>query len=87
VENKLKDEYTTPLGIRTFSFDAEKGFFLNDVPTKIKGVCMHHDLGCLGAAANAKKGASKLSAMAKGRKRKYNEDGTWTWFYPDADPA
>ena len=39
------------------------------------------------SAANAKKGASKLSAMAKGRKRKYNEDGTWTWFYPDADPA
>lgn len=46
------DSYDTPLGIRTFRFDAEKGFFLNEKPVKIKGVCMHHDLGCLGAAIN-----------------------------------
>ena len=63
VENKLKDEYTTPLGIRTFSFDAEKGFFLNDVPTKIKGVCMHHDLGCLGAAVNTRAIERQLQIM------------------------
>ena len=29
-----------------------KGFFLNDIPTKFKGVCNHHDLGPLGAAVN-----------------------------------
>lgn len=46
------DSYDSPLGIRTFRFDAEKGFFLNEKPLKIKGVCMHHDLGCLGAAIN-----------------------------------
>ena len=46
------DEYTTPLGVRSFSFDAEKGFILNGEQTKIKGVCMHHDLGCLGSAVN-----------------------------------
>lgn len=46
------DSYDSPLGVRTFRFDAEKGFFLNDKPVKIKGVCMHHDLGCLGAAIN-----------------------------------
>ena len=35
-----------------FNFDSKKGFFLNDKPVKIKGVCMHHDLGALGAAFN-----------------------------------
>ena len=49
---KLIDNYTTPLGVRSFSFDPEKGFTLNGKATKIKGVCMHHDLGCLGAAVN-----------------------------------
>lgn len=48
------DRYVTPVGIRTFSFDAAKGFVLNGKPTKINGVCMHHDLGCLGAAVNVR---------------------------------
>jgi hypothetical protein len=34
------------------------------------------------AADNARKGAEKLSAKVKGRKRLYKEDGTWTWQYP-----
>ena len=38
------------VGIRTFSFDPENGFFLNGTPTLFKGVCMHHDGGALGAA-------------------------------------
>lgn len=38
------------VGIRTFSFDANQGFFLNGIPTVFKGVCMHHDGGALGAA-------------------------------------
>lgn len=54
VDNKLSDHYVTPFGIRSFTFDAEKGFFLNGEHTKIKGVCMHHDLGCLGAAVNTR---------------------------------
>lgn len=32
---------------------------------------------------NARKGAAKLSNIAKGRKRLYKEDGTWTWVYPE----
>lgn len=44
------DETATPFGIRTLRFDPDKGFFLNDKPMKIKGVCIHHDAGCLGAA-------------------------------------
>lgn len=39
-------------GIRTVSIDCEKGFALNGHPRKIKGVCLHHDLGMLGAAIN-----------------------------------
>ena len=46
------DRYETTFGIRSFNFDAEKGFFLNNQPLKIKGVCLHHDLGALGAAFN-----------------------------------
>ena len=44
------DETETPFGIRTATFDPENGFFLNGVPTKLKGVCLHHDAGSLGAA-------------------------------------
>lgn len=46
------DEYFTPLGIRTFHFDAAKGFFFNARAMKILGVCMHHDLGAIGAVVN-----------------------------------
>ena len=53
-EGKQVDRYETPVGIRSFSFDAEKGFILNGRPMKINGVCMHHDLGCLGAAVNVR---------------------------------
>lgn len=51
-DNKLIDNYETPVGVRDFRFDAEKGFFLNGESVKIKGVCLHHDLGALGAAFN-----------------------------------
>jgi beta-galactosidase len=49
---RILDRYTTVFGIRTFYFDAAKGFFLNNKPLKILGVCNHHDLGALGAAVN-----------------------------------
>lgn len=38
------------VGIRTFHFDAKEGFFLNGISYLLKGVCVHHDAGCLGAA-------------------------------------
>lgn len=50
----LADTYETVTGIRTFEFDREKGFILNGEPVTIKGVCNHHDLGCLGAAVNTR---------------------------------
>ncbi|RLD77050.1 MAG: glycoside hydrolase family 2 [Bacteroidetes bacterium] len=51
-ENKILDDYDTPFGIRDFHFDPDSGFFLNKQNMKIKGVCIHHDLGSLGAALN-----------------------------------
>ncbi len=44
------DQYQTNFGIRSFYFDPKEGFFLNDQPLKIKGVCLHHDGGAVGAA-------------------------------------
>ena len=54
MNGKAVDTYETPLGIRSFSFDAKKGFLLNGKPEKILGVCNHHDLGCLGSAINTR---------------------------------
>ena len=53
-DDKLVDTYETTTGIRSFEFSADKGFVLNGEQVKIKGVCMHHDLGCLGAAVNTR---------------------------------
>ncbi|MBQ6653231.1 MAG: DUF4982 domain-containing protein [Prevotella sp.] len=46
------DELTMPLGIRTIALSKEHGFQLNGQSRKFKGVCLHHDLGPLGAAVN-----------------------------------
>ncbi|MBA7676757.1 Beta-galactosidase BoGH2A [subsurface metagenome] len=46
----IYDEYETSFGIREIRFDKDKGFLLNGQSVKMKGVCIHHDAGCLGAA-------------------------------------
>ena len=51
---KTVDVTHTPIGIRTIRFDADQGFFLNGQPIKLKGVCLHQDLGTLGVAVPAK---------------------------------
>jgi beta-galactosidase len=51
-ENTLKDTETIRFGVRIIKYSAEKGFELNGKTTKFKGVCLHHDLGPLGAAIN-----------------------------------
>ncbi|TCC99342.1 beta-galactosidase GalB [Pedobacter hiemivivus] len=60
---RLVDNYETPLGIRYFNFDAAKGFTLNGEYLKILGVCMHHDLGALGAAVNVRAMERQLEIM------------------------
>jgi len=54
IGSQIIDTYTTPLGIRYFNFDPDKGFSLNGKYMKILGVCDHHDLGSLGAAINTR---------------------------------
>ena len=61
--SKAVDNYETPLGFRFFHFDAEKGFSLNGKPTKILGVCLHHDNGALGAVENIHAVKRKLTIM------------------------
>ena len=46
------DEVTERVGIRTVLVSRDGGFQLNGVSRKLKGVCLHHDLGPLGAAVN-----------------------------------
>ncbi len=48
--NTTRDIYTTPFGIRTIRFDKDQGFFLNEKPVKLKGMCLHQDAGSLGTA-------------------------------------
>ncbi len=51
-DQELVDERQVRVGIRTVSVSREHGFQLNGVTRKIKGVCLHHDLGPLGAAVS-----------------------------------
>lgn len=59
----LCDDYTTPFGVRTFEFRADSGFFLNGRHLKIRGVCLHHDLGALGSAVNERAIERQLQLM------------------------
>lgn len=48
-DGKRIDGSSTNVGLRTLKFDANKGFALNGEWMKVKGVCLHHDAGVLGA--------------------------------------
>ena len=51
VNDQVVDTYDTEYGFRYFEFDPDTGFSLNGEKMKLKGVCMHHDQGALGAEA------------------------------------
>ena len=63
VDNVLQDEYKTTFGCRSIRFDKDKGFFMNEKSVKIKGVCLHHDLGPLGSAVNFRATERQLLMM------------------------
>ncbi len=44
------DRYETPFGIRDIVYDVDRGLLLNGVPVKLRGLCLHHDGGAVGAA-------------------------------------
>ncbi len=52
VGGEAVDGCDTRFGIRTLAFDPAEGFLLNGRQVPLNGVCMHHDLGPLGAAVN-----------------------------------
>jgi beta-galactosidase len=57
------DTETTLFGVRSIAMDAEKGFRLNGVPMKLKGGCVHHDNGLLGAASYDRAEERKVELM------------------------
>jgi beta-galactosidase len=61
--NQVIDKYSTTFGIRTIAFDRDKGFLLNGNPRKLHGVCLHHDLGALGAAVNRRATERELQIL------------------------
>ncbi|MBO0600619.1 Ig-like domain-containing protein [Sporosarcina sp. E16_3] len=63
VDGKVEDTYENQFGIRYFDFDANEGFSLNGQYMKLHGVCMHHDLGALGSATNARAIERQLKIM------------------------
>ena len=52
VGKRMQQSARVPYGYRSIRFDKDTGFYLNGIHTKLKGVCVHHDGGCIGAAEN-----------------------------------
>lgn len=50
VEGEIVDDYVTTTGIRSIEFTVDRGFFMNGEHVDIKGMCLHHDFGCIGTA-------------------------------------
>jgi beta-galactosidase len=59
----IDDVSATRIGIRTLAFSATRGFELNGRRVKLRGVCLHHDLGALGAAVSRAAIARQLRIM------------------------
>jgi len=57
------DRTVTDFGIRTVAFDRDQGLLLNGRHLKFHGVCLHHDLGALGAAVNRRAIERQLQIM------------------------
>ncbi len=57
------DTYESSFGIRTIEYSSENGFLLNGRQERFKGVCLHHDLGPLGAAVNYRATERQLQIM------------------------
>jgi beta-galactosidase len=59
----IVDRVVENFGIRTIKFTPDTGFELNGKPLKIQGVCLHHDLGALGAAFNLRARERQLEKL------------------------
>jgi len=63
VNGTVVDTYETPFGIRSVTFDANKGVSINGKPVRIFGTCNHHDHGSLGSAFNTRAAERQLSML------------------------
>ncbi|SHH89727.1 glycoside hydrolase family 2 protein [Clostridium grantii] len=62
-DNNIIQTEIVKFGVREFKFDADKGFFINSKRTLIKGVCLHHDGGAVGAAVPLDVWRRRLDAL------------------------
>ena len=63
VEDQVTDQVATRFGIRTTAWDKDKGFLLNGRQVKLLGVCLHHDMGCLGTAVHRRAVERQLTIL------------------------
>ena len=63
LDGEMFDWYQTPFGVRTIEYGSDRGFLLNGRRLRLNGVCMHHDLGPLGAAVNRRATERQLQIM------------------------
>ena len=62
-DGELRDTRSVPFGVRELKIVPDRGMFLNGEPIKFRGVCLHHDLGPLGAAVNVSALRRQLSIL------------------------
>ncbi|KAH8158322.1 hypothetical protein CIB48_g9930 [Xylaria polymorpha] len=63
--NTTVDTYETRFGIRSVTYDANKGLMVNGEPVYVQGTCNHHDLGSLGAAFNTRAAERQLQILGE----------------------
>lgn len=61
--DRVLDRMSSPLGIRNVEMDAANGLRINGKPYKLRGGCVHHDNGLLGAAAIARAEVRKVELL------------------------
>jgi len=57
------DTYETPFGVRTVTYDPNKGIHINGEPVRVQGSCNHHDLGSLGTAFNTRAAERQIQML------------------------
>ncbi len=63
INNRVTDVYTTSFGFRTFKFDDNEGFILNEKHIKIQGVNLHEDAGSMGVAVPVRANERRLEIL------------------------
>lgn len=59
------DSVSLVIGLREVIFDTKKGLLVNGVSTKLKGVCLHQEAGCLGTAVTKEIWRERLTHLKK----------------------